>query len=288
MLKRIGSFCLDRLPDKAFLKLKYKLKTRRSLNLKNPKTYSEKLQWLKLYDHRPVYTAMVDKCEAKKLVSERLGKEYVIPTYGVWDSFDDIDFSKLPEQFVLKCTHDSGGLVICKDVTSFDKIAAKTKLEKSLKRNYYRHGREWPYKNVKPRILAEAYMEDANDGELRDYKFFTFGGVPKLLYIAQGRGREGETYADFYDMNGTHLDIEIDHHCAPQAPQLPLCFKEMQQLAEKLASDTPQLRVDFYEVGGRIYFGEMTFFHCSGFMSFTPSQWDQKLGSWVELPTKQI
>lgn len=152
------------LPDKMYLKICYKLATGKKLDLKNPQTFNEKLQWLKLYDRKPEYTRMVDKYEAKKYVAEKIGEEYIIPTLGVWDHFDEIDFDSLPDQFVLKCTHDSGGLVIVRDKAKLDKVAAKQKIEKSLKRNYYYSGREWPYKDVKPRIIAEKYMEDISSG----------------------------------------------------------------------------------------------------------------------------
>jgi hypothetical protein len=187
---------------------------------------------------------------------------------------------------VLKNTHDSGGLVICKDKTKLDIPAARQKLGKFLKRNYYDQNREWPYKNVKPRIIAEEYMEDTRQGELRDYKFFTFGGEPKVLYIAQGRGRGEDTVADFFDMDFNHLPFTIDHEMAPVPPEKPENFELMKKLAAALSAGTPQLRVDFYEVDGKVYFGEMTFFHCSGMAPFHPESWDKTFGDWVRLPEK--
>lgn len=272
--------------DEEFLKRKYRFHMKQELELDAPKTYTQKLQWLKLYDHRPEYTAMVDKLEAKNFAAQRIGAEYVIPTLGVWERPEDVDFDTLPEQFVVKCTHDSGGLVICKDKAGLDQAAARRKLAACLKRDYYNVHREWPYKDVPKRILAEPYMEDLGDGELRDYKFFTFGGVPKVLYIAQGRGKGEPTVADFFDMEGNHLPFTIDHDMAAQPPHLPENFKQMQQLAAKLSQGTPQLRVDFYEVNGRVYFGEMTFFHCSGFAAFHPESWDRTFGDWVTLPNE--
>ncbi len=274
------------LPAEQFLKRMYRIQMGRELDLLNPSTYTEKLQWLKLYDHQPVYTVMVDKYEAKNYVAERIGKDYVIPVLGVWERVNDIDFDLLPNQFVLKTTHDSGGIVVCKDKSSLDIPAARRKLRYFLRRNYYGHNREWPYKNVKPRIIAEAYMEDSTTQELRDYKFFTFGGVPKVLYIAQGRGKGEPTVADFFDMDFNHLPFTIDHDMAPVPPKKPDCFEEMKRLATTLSEGTPQLRVDFYEVDGKVYFGEMTFFHCSGTEAFHPAEWDQIFGDWVRLPER--
>ena len=301
-LKKIARFLLDgdyrflvlagrgkkaSLPADVFVKKMYRIQTGRELNLENPTLYTEKLQWLKLYDHRPEYTTLVDKYAAKQYVAEKIGPEYVVPLLGVWDSVEDIDFDSLPEQFVLKTTHDSGGLVICKDKSQLDIAKAKQKLRYFWKRDYYYHNREWPYKNVPHRIIAEQYMEDTRQGELRDYKFFTFGGVPKVLYIAQGRGRGEPTVADFFDMEFNHLPFTIDHDMAAVPPEKPQNFELMQELAAKLSAGTPQLRVDFYEVDGKVYFGEMTFFHCSGFESFHPTEWDEMFGSWVQLPPKQ-
>lgn len=272
--------------DEEFLRRKYRYHMGKELDLEDPRTYTEKLQWLKLYDHRPVYTDMVDKYQAKRFVAERIGEAYVIPTLGVWDRPKDIDFDSLPEKFVLKCTHDSGGLVICKDKSRLDREAAVEKLAKCLKRDYFEVHREWPYKNVNKKIIAEAYMEDLADGELRDYKFFTFGGVPRVLYIAQGRGKGEPTVADFFDMEFNHLPFTIDHDTAEVPPHRPENFERMQSLVAKLSEGTPQLRVDFYEVDGKVYFGEMTFFHCSGFAAFHPESWDETFGSWVTLPEK--
>ena len=276
------------IPADTFLKTMYKIKTGKELNLENPVLYNEKLQWLKLYDHRPEYTTMVDKYSVKQFVAERIGNKYVIPLLGVWESVKDIDFDSLPDRFVLKTTHDSGAVIICKNKKVFDINSAKKRLKYFLKRNYYDCNREWPYKNVKPRIIAEAYMEDSTHGELRDYKFFTFGGVPKVLYIAQGRGTNGETVADFFDMDFNHLDLKIDHEMAVIPPEKPKCFEEMKRLAAILSGDTPQLRVDFYEVDGKVYFGEMTFFHCSGFEKFHPEEWDKIFGDLVKLPVKTV
>lgn len=270
--------------DEVYLERLYKIKMGRTLNLNNPKSYTEKLQWLKAYDHNPKYVTMVDKYEVKKYVANLIGEEYIIPTLGVWNDVDSIDFSKLPKQFVLKCTHDSGSVIICKDKDTLDINAVKRKLAHLLKQDFYCFSREWPYKNVKHRIIAEKYMEDITDGELRDYKFFTFSGEPKVLYIAQGRGKNEETVADFFDMDFNHLPFTIDHNTAKNPPHPPKNFELMKSLASKLSQGTPQVRVDFYEVNGVVYFGELTFFHCSGLEAFHPNEWDVKFGDWTILP----
>ena len=279
---------LKHIPSEKYLKRMYQISMGRELNLDEPKLYTEKLQWLKLYDHRPEYTVMVDKYAVKQYVADKIGPEYVIPLLGVWDRAEDIDFEALPDRFVMKTTHDSGTYIVCKDKSKLDIPATRKKMAKFLKRKYYDCNREWPYKNVKPRIIAEEYMEDSRFGELRDYKFFTFGGEPRVLYIAQGRGRGEPTVADFFDMEFNHLPFTIDHDMASVPPEKPDNFVLMQQLAAKLSQGTPQLRVDFYEVDGRVYFGEMTFFHCSGMESFHPEQWDRIFGDWVILPLKRM
>ena len=276
------------MPADEFLKKAYKINVGKDLNLETPVTYTEKLQWLKLYDHKPIYTTMVDKYAVKKYVEDKIGKEYVIPLLGVWNTPEEIDFDSLPQQFVLKTTHDSGGIVICTDKSSLNKAEVIKKLKYFYGRNYYDRNREWPYKDVPHRIIAEKYMVDSSSGELRDYKFFTFGGEPKVLYIAQGRGSGKETVADFFDMDFKHLPFTIDHDMAQTPPEKPQCFEEMKRLAAILSEGTPQLRVDFYEVDGKVYFGEMTFFHCSGMDSFHPEEWDYTFGDWVELPEKTV
>lgn len=269
--------------DEKYLKIIYFLCFWRKLNLDNPKTYSEKLQWIKLYDRRDIYTRMVDKYEVKEYVSKIIGEQYMIPTLGIWDKFEDIDFDKLPDRFVLKCTHDSGGLVICKNKKEFNIKSSKKKIEKCLKRNYYYLGREWPYKNVKPRIIAEPYLEDQN-GELKDYKFFCFSGKAKMLFIASDRGVD--TRFDFYDMEFNHLDFANGHANSEKTLECPDGFEQMKELAAQLSVDCPQVRVDFYNIDGKIYFGELTLFHFSGFVPFEPNEWDEKIGNWMQLPSK--
>lgn len=279
---------LNHISGERFLKIAYRISMRKELDLEHPQTYTQKLQWLKLYDHRPEYTRMVDKFAVKQFVAEQIGEEFVIPLLGVWERVEDIDFDALPDQFVLKTTHDSGGIIVCKDKARLDAEAARKKLRYFHKRNYFNQNREWPYKNVPHRIIAEPYMEDSRYKELRDYKFFTFGGEPKVLYIAQGRGQGAETAADFFDMEFNHLPFTIDHDIAENPPERPAQFELMKKLAAQLSEGTPQLRVDFYEVDGKVYFGEMTFFHCSGLAAFHPEEWDKIFGDWVKLPPKRV
>lgn len=271
--------------DEKFLKRLFKLRMGKELNLDNPQTFSEKLQWLKLNNRQPVMCDMVDKVEAKKYVANLIGEEYIIPTLGVYNSVDEIDFEALPNQFVLKCTHDSGGLVICKDKSKLDIAASKKKLAKSLKCNYYYQNREWPYKNLTPRIIAEQYMEDESGYELKDYKFFCFDGEVKALFIATDRGVENEeTKFDFFDTDFNHLPFTNGHPNALRKINKPAGFEEMKQLASKLSTGHPHLRVDFYDINGKIYFGELTFYHWSGTMPFEPEEWDYTFGSWIKLP----
>lgn len=283
LLVRLGSL----FPDKLYLKLMFRCKMGYWMNFNNPKTFSEKLQWLKLYDRNPLYTTLVDKYAVKKWVAEKIGKEYVIQTLGVWENFNEIDLEKLPNQFVLKCTHDSGGLVICKNQKYLDVVSSSKKINNSLNRNYYYTWREWPYKNVKPRIIAEQYMEDES-GELRDYKFFCFDGIVKVLFIASDRqNKDEETKFDFFDRDFNHLPFSNGHPNACISPQKPRMFEKMVELAEILSKGIPHVRVDFYEVGSQIFFGEMTFFHWSGFVPFKPKSWDYKFGEWLHLPSRR-
>lgn len=283
-LSYLGFF--KNVPDDIHLKRIYKIKMKKDLNLENPQTFNEKVQWLKLHDRKDIYTRMVDKYEAKQLVSDIIGKEYIIPTIGLYNSFDDIDFNKMPKSFVIKCTHDSGGLIIVKDKNKLDLKSAKAKINKCLKKNYYYYGREWPYKNVRPRIIVEEYMEDKNDQELRDYKLFCFDGKFKMMFIATNRQGNGDTYFDFFDKDFNHMPFINGHPNAPILPHKPKNFDKMISLAEKISKGIPQVRVDFYDVNGKIYFGEITLSHWSGFVPFEPEEWDKKIGDWINLPNK--
>jgi len=273
------------MPDKKFLETKFKIQMGKKLNLDNPKTFNEKLQWLKLYDRNPLYTTLVDKYAVRQYIKDTIGEEYLIPLVGgPWKTFDEIDFDALPDQFVLKCTHDSGGLVICRDKSKLDKEKARRKIEKCLKTNYYYGNREWPYKNVPPQIIAEKYMTDTLTAELRDYKFFCFDGMVKALFIATERANETEeTKFDFFDENFQHLPFTNGHPNAAKLPEKPKRFELMKELAAKLSKGIPHVRVDFYEVDEKVYFGELTFFHWSGLVPFNPPEWDQKVGDWITL-----
>lgn len=274
--------------DEFFLKMKWRISDMQyPLNLENPQTYCEKLQWLKLHNRKPIYTTMVDKAEAKKYVASIIGEEYIIPTIAIWDSADKIDWDILPNQFVMKCTHDSGGIVICKDKSKLDKFEAYKIMKKGLKRRYFWQNREWPYKDVTPRIIVEEYLEDIKTRELRDYKFFCFDGSVKALFIASERQKRGEeTKFDFFDDNFNHLPIINGHPNARLLPEIPSHYEEMKTLAAKLSKGLPHLRVDFYEMNGKIYFGELTFFHWSGMVPFEPVEWDYKFGEWIILPSE--
>ncbi|MCM1113998.1 MAG: glycosyl transferase [Clostridium sp.] len=274
--------------DKKYLELRYKYIIGKKLNLENPVTYNEKLQWLKLYDRKPEYTKMVDKYESKKYAADIIGEEYIIPTLGVWDNVNDIDFDALPNQFVLKCTHDSGGLVICKDKSTLDIENAKNTLEHFLHRNFYSIHREWPYKNVKPRIIAEEYMEDESGYELKDYKFFSFDGNVKAMFIATDRNAETETCFDFFDRDFNHLPVLNGHPNTTKEIHKPVNYEKMIELAEKLSKNIPQVRIDFYNINGKIYFGEITFFHWSGLKKFEPEKYDKIFGDWITLPNKNV
>ena len=277
--------CAPYLSDKLYLKLLFRHRVGHKLNLDNPKTYNEKLQWLKLNNIHSEYTQMVDKIEAKKYVATIIGEKYIIPTIGIYNNVDEIDFNKLPEQFVLKCTHDSGGIVVCKDKSKLDIKQAKDKLKKGWGQNYFKYNREYPYRDLTPRIIAEVYMEDEKTAELRDYKFFCFNGEVKALFIASDRMTSGEeTKFDFFDAEYNHLPFTNGHPNAKTKPEKPVQFELMKKLAAKLSQNIPQVRIDFYEVNGNVYFGEITFFHWSGMTPFDPIEWDYKFGEWIKLP----
>lgn len=290
------SVCLERMPGSRFLKSLmpdsiylmhiYRLCIGCELNLKHPKTFSEKLQWLKLYNRRPEYITMVDKYAVKDYVANKIGEEYIIPTLGVWDKVEDIIWDSLPNQFVLKCTHDSGGLIICKDKSSLNIKEAEQKLRKSLCHNYYLNGREWPYKGVRRRIIAEKFLVPQKPevpSELLDYKFFCFNG--KVKFFKVDFGRFVDHHANYYSPEGELLDFgEMAFEPDPNSPvELPDNLDKMIVLAEQLSKDIPFVRVDFYNTNGRIYFGELTFYPASGFGKWTSPDIDQKLGDLLVL-----
>jgi len=275
---------LNCIADKPYLYFLYWAYMGKRLNLKNPTTYNEKLQWLKLYDHDKRYPIMVDKYSAKKYVADIIGDEYIIPTLGVWDSPNDIDFDSLPDRFVLKSTHDSGGIKIIDKSKPFDKEEVIKFFEDRLSHGTFQKQREWPYKNVKPRVIAEKYMEDEETHELRDYKFFCFDGVVKALFIATDRQSEDRPTAfDFFDAEYNWLDIRHGHPNASVVPKKPMNFELMKEVASKLSKGFVQVRVDLYEINGRVYFGELTLFHHGGIVPFDPDKWDYTFGEWIDL-----
>jgi len=268
--------------DRAYLKMLFPLKVGYKLDLANPKTFNEKLQWLKINYRKPEMPRMVDKYEAKRWAAGIIGKEFIIDTYGVWNSFDEIDFDSLPDSFVLKTTHDQGGVVVVRDKEKWDKEAAKRKLAKHLKRQHYYLTREWPYKNVKPRILAEALLCDGDKAQPNDYKFYCFNGRPRILLVATERS-SGNAKFDYFDMEFRPVDLKQGGERSGRTLAQPLGFRTMIRLAERLASDLPHVRVDFYDIEGAVYFGEMTFFDGGGMALFEPQIVDRTWGDWIDL-----
>lgn len=280
---------LNWLPDKVFLESAFRARFGRKLNLNNPETFNEKLQWLKLYNRKPEYTKMVDKYLVRDYVKEKIGEEYLIPLLGVWDDPEKIDFDELPMQFVLKCNHNSGlGMCICKDKNSLDINKAKEELKKGINQNYYLTSREWPYKDVPRRIIAEKYMVDESGYELKDYKFYCFDGKVKLVMINSDRMSSEKTKANYFDENYQPLDFVWGYENAEIPPQKPEKFEEMKYLAEKLSEGITHVRIDFYQTPSGIYFGEITFFDGSGFDAIEPIEWDYKIGSWLKLPMEKV
>lgn len=276
--------------DETYVKLQFLIKYGRVLHLDAPKTFREKLQWLKLYYHHPDMPMMVDKHAVKKYVTDEVGSKYIIPELGVYERFDDIDFSQLPEKFILKCTHDSGSYVIVHDKSSFlhSKVfkQAKHRIEKGLGRNYFFIHREWPYKSLKPRILIEELLEDKDCDCLTDYKFFCFNGIPRIMYVSHDIAKQAHT--DFFDMDYNHLPLRMKDPNSENPPEKPLEFEEMKHLAQILSKGLPHVRVDFYVVNHHVYFGEMTFFHNGGLFPIYPEEWDRTLGDMLQLPAKTI
>lgn len=273
--------------DEKYVSWKYYLNFHKKLNLIEPQTYNEKLQWLKLYDQHEEYTRMVDKYEAKNYVASIIGDEYIIPTIGVYNSFDEIDFDKLPDQFVMKCTHNSGGIFICKDKATFDIDSTRKQMKKWLRKNPYWKNREYPYRNVKPRIIVEKYMVDESGVELKDYKIMCFNGDPRCLFALTGRYKH-DIRLNFYDLHWNKLPFErgYPNTSSPTEIQQPKGFSKMIELSKVLSRGIPHVRVDFYDICGKVYFGELTFFPGSGLEVFKPNEWDNILGSWLVLPNK--
>ena len=269
--------------DRLYLEWLYEVRMGAKLHLDHPETFNEKLNWLKLYDRRDEYTRMADKYEVRQYIAEQIGEEYLIPLLGVWESAEAIDINSLPEQFVLKCTHDSASVIICRDKSTFDWNAAKEKLSKSLGINYFYPSREWPYKNIKPRIIAEQYMVDESGTELKDYKIYNFGGKPELIQVDFGRFVHHER--NLYDLDWNYIDEQIEYPKNPKVSiERPEHLELMLELAAKLSKEIPSVRTDFYSINGRIYFGEITFYQEAGFAHFSSEKYDRYLGSLIRLP----
>lgn len=278
-LKKTG--LVDRMDDEKYLKLLFRIRVGKALNLEKPETFNEKMQWLKIHNRRPEYTMMVDKYAVKKYIADVLGEQYVIPNIGVWDYFEDIDFEVLPNQFVMKCTHDSGGLIICKDKSTLNLKEVKEKIEHCMKRNYYYSSREWPYKNVKPRIIVEEYIENNEEG-LHDYKIWCFNGEP--VYIQYITGRIGnETYEGFYDSEWNLQNFYYHNPLMKESVKKPDCLDTLLSMARKLAQKHPFMRCDFYVLeDGSIRFGEITFFPMSGMEKWNPKEMDEIFGGMID------
>lgn len=272
-------------PDLPYLKLVYWAEMGKSLNIENPQTFNEKIQWLKLYNRNPKNTKYVDKYEVRRYIAETIGEQYLIPLINVYDEVNEINWDSLPNSFVLKCTHGSGSNIICKDKNNLDINLAKKKLKRWMNQSWYYFGREWEYKNIKPRIICEKYIVDNHENDLKDYKIMCFNGKAKCIFVCLNRNSKNGLNINIYDKNWNLLPFE--RNGAPNSKEIvkkPKNLELMLELAEVLAKEFPFLRVDFYDVNDKIYFGEMTFYPGSGFRGFTPEQYDEILGSWINLP----
>lgn len=273
--------CLRFMPTKPYLKMVYKIKTGKKLNIKKPAGFNEKLNWLKINEVHPEYTGYVDKINVHEIIKNQLEEDICFPMLGQWERYEDIDFSTLPSQFVLKCNHDSGSVKVIKDKSQIDHKEFSKFFKSRLKLNPYTLGREYPYKKVKPKILAEKYMVPEGESDIEDYKFFCFNGEPKIMFVATDRSMDCKF--DFFDMEFNHLDIENIHPQAGKEIKKPKMFEEMKEIARRLSQGMRFVRIDLYEINGKIYFGEFTFFHGGGFWLFKPEQWERRLGDWIDL-----
>jgi hypothetical protein len=277
-------FAKSFLPDAVYLKIEYYLKTGKKLNLKNPVLFNEKIQWLKLNDRQPEYPNLADKHAVRDYVAKTIGKEYLIPSYGVWDTFDEIPFDTLPGQFVLKCTHDSGSVIICKDKQSLDMEKIRKHFKRRLARNWYWRSRQWVYKNIKPRIIAEKLLVEENNAMLNDYKIFCFNGEPQIIGVKlySPSGYKANFYSPKWEYQPfAAMDCPTDPNVHPEKPE---SLELMIDLARKLSAQKTHVRVDFYYVNKAIYFGEITFYHAEGLLGFDPPEWDKTFGDWMQLP----
>lgn len=278
---------VKRIPDETYLKLLFWLRMKRKLHLKNPVTFNEKLQWLKLYDRNSDYTHLVDKYEVRKYIENKIGSEILVPLIGVWNTWEEIEFDTLPERFVLKTTHDSGGVAICQNKANWNMEKAQKKIIDSLSRNYFYLGREYPYKDIVPRIIGEEYIENEQAGELIDYKVMCFNGKARCIFTCTERFTAEGLKVTFFDLNWKRLPFTRHYPCSNVEIKRPGNLEKMIQYAETLSEGIPFLRVDFYEVNDRIYMGELTFYPGCGMEEFEPEEYDSILGSWIELPYTQ-
>lgn len=275
------------IPDRLYIQLLFFRHLHKRINLEQPKAFNEKLQWLKLYDRNPEYTKMVDKYAVKQYVSEKIGSEFIIPTLGVWDNPEDINFSDLPDRFVLKWNHDSGSIVICTDKSILDRREAVSRLKSRQKFSGFWYAREWPYKDVVPKVIAEKYIEDSS-GYLNDYKLMCFNGKVRCSFVCTDRFSEDGLKVTFYDRSWNQMPFSRHYPVSDMPVPRPKNYDALVHLAEKLSEGIPFVRVDFYDVNDRVYFGEMTFYPGSGLEEFDPEKWDYVLGSWLELPVNKL
>lgn len=276
------------LPDKAYLRLVFRSRIGTSLDLDNVQTYNEKLQWLKLHYRPQEQVRLADKVEVRRYVQARIGAEYLIPILGVYDKVEDIPWNYMPNRFVLKCSHASSANIVCVDKSKLNIPKTQSQLQRWMRRNWFWYGREWPYLGIKPRILAEEFLDDGHQTGLVDYKFFCFDGHPRVLFVATDRqSAQEETKFDFYDLDWNKLPIVNGHPNSSQVMEKPASFDEMLRIARELSRGFPHVRIDLYEVHGRVFFGEMTFYHYSGFTQFKPFKWDVIFGSWLKLPNAE-
>lgn len=273
------------MPDRLSIRYIFKKKLGYKCDLEHPKSFNEKIQWLKLHDRKEIYHDLVDKDKVKHVIGDLIGDEYIVPTLGVWKRFDEIDFARLPNRFVLKCTHDSASVVLCKDKTSFDCFSAREKLTEALRTDYYHYeGKQWAYKGVERRIIAEEYLDEGSNVGLTDYKFMVFGGECRCVFVCSGR--HSRLRLDAYDTDWQLMPFTRNNHpnMKERIPR-PQCYDTMLMLAENIAKfvNNPFVRVDFYQVDGKVYFGEVTFYPEGGLGRFSPIEWDYVMGEWIKL-----
>lgn len=269
------------IPNSVYLKMVFWIKNGKKLNLKKPTTFCDKLNWLKLHEQHPEYTKYVDKVLLHDVVKETLGEDICFKMLGYWENYDDIDFDSLPERFVLKCNHDSGSVKIVKNKSEINHVEFRNFFENRLKMNPFYLGREYPYKEVHPMIIAEKYMTPEGEGDINDYKFFCFNGKPEIMFVATERSTDCKF--DFFDMDFNHLNIENIHPMSGKSITKPDGFDEMKEIATKLSQGMKFVRIDLYSIHGKIYFGEFTFFHGGGFWPFYPDEWEKKLGDLIAI-----